>query len=346
MHFAAVTLVIRRIKRVLRKLRRHILFTIAVIAVAVWFTAGVLFSIVEGLDLLTGLYWALVTIATVGYGDVIPSTPMGRFIASLTIVSGIAVFTAAVSVAAGSIVEAAEKRRKGFIHYRGRGHVVVIGWTPAAEAAIRELRLLDVPRAIVLVTEKAPTTLAEPELEDVTIVRGDPTRRETLLRASIHRASMVIVTTNDDAKTALIVLAVRALNPRARIVAEALHPENVDLIHKAGADIVVPTRHLGGKMLAGAIIEPGAAMFVEDISREERREIELHEIPAKPYAGKRYIDVLLELRKKGLTLVAVRRGGRLLANPSDDLYIHEDDVLLVVSPPTTRISGETELDLD
>jgi voltage-gated potassium channel len=324
--------VARLLRRLLRAIKRHVLADVALIAAAVWFTSGALFSLVEGVGFFDGLYWALVTMTTVGYGDIVPHTLYGRVIAMLTIISGIAVYTATISLAAGSLIEAAERRRQGYIRYRGVRHVVVVGWTPASEAAIRELRNRGYTGDIVLVTEKPATVLREAELEGVTLVRGDPTRRDTLLRANVPRANMVIVSTNDDAKTVLVVLAVRGLNGRARIVAEALHPENVELMHKAGADIVVPTRDLGGRMLATSLIEPGAAMFVENISRAEARPIELHEMPAAPYAGRRYIDVLLEMRKKGLTPVALRRRGVLISNPSDDMVIEPDDILVVVMP--------------
>ena len=333
----------RLLRRVKRALRRHVLADVALIAAAVWLTSGLLFSIVEGVGVFDGLYWALVTMTTVGYGDITPHTVYGKVIAMLTIISGIAVYTATISLAAGSIVEAAERRRQGYIRYRGVRHVVVVGWTPASEAAIRELRSRGYTGDIVLVTEKPTAVLREAELEGVTLVRGDPTRRDTLLRANVPRANMVIVSTNDDATTVLVVLAVRGLNAKARIVAEALHPENVELMHKAGADIVVPTRDLGGRMLATSLIEPGAAMFVENISRAEARPIELHEIPAAPYAGRRYIDVLLEMRKKGLTPVAIRRRGVLISNPSDDTVIEPDDILVVVVPSAVSPPGGGEI---
>ncbi len=346
---AGLLSVLLRLARTLRLvMRRHIIFDVLLVAVVVWVTSGTLFALVEGLDLFSGLYWALVTMTTVGYGDIVPTTTAGRIIAMLTIASGIAVYTATISVAASSIVEAAERRRQGYTRYRGVRHIVVVGWTPASEAAIRELRGRGYTGDIVLVTDRPASVVREAVIEGVTFIRGDPTRRETLLRANVPRANMVIVSTDDDAKTVLVILAVRGLNPGARIVAEALHPENVELMHKAGADIVVPTRDLGGRMLATSLIEPGAAMFVEDISRAEARPIELHEIPAAPYAGRRYIEVLLDLRKKGITPVAIRRRGILIPNPADDMVIEPDDILVVVVPgvaagqPTARLAAAAE----
>ena len=329
----AIVVVVRKLKYLVKRAIHDILFDILLIVVVIWLVSGISFSLVEKVDVLTGLYWALVTMATVGYGDITPQTPMGKLIASLTIIGGIVSFTALVSVGAGRIVESAERKRLGYIQYRGRRHIVVIGWTPAAEAAIKELRMRGFRGDIVLVTEKPSAVVREARLEDVAIIRGDITRMDTLLRADIPHASMVIVSTDDDAKTVLAVLAVKALNPQARIVAEALHPENVQLIHRAGADIVVATRHLGGRMLANSLIEPGAAMLLEDISVFlGDRGVQIRELPAGPYAGKKYLDALLELRRKGITLVAIRRGGRLISNPSDDFMIREGDVLIVVIP--------------
>ncbi len=333
---APVAVWLRRLARRIRSIaRRYLLFDILVIAVTVWIVSGTLFSLVEHLSLFNGLYWALVTMTTVGYGDIVPHTAAGKIIAMLTITAGIAVYTATISVIAGSIVEAAEKRRQGYIRYRGVRHIVVVGWTPASEAAIRELRSRGYTGDIVLVTEKPSTVIREADIEGVTLVRGDPTRRETLLRANVPKANMVIVSTNDDASTALVVLSVRGLNTHARIVAESLHPENVGLMHKAGADIVVPTRDLGGRMLATSLIEPGAAMFIETISRAEERPVELHEIPAAPWAGRSYLEALLALREKNLTPVAVRRRGTLIPNPPNDFTLEDDDILVVLAPAGT-----------
>ncbi len=326
--------------KILRKirsaLRRHIIFDLLIMAASVWVIAGVSFSLVENLNIVDGLYWAIVTMTTVGYGDIVPRTMAGRIIAMLTIAAGIAVYTSFISVAASTILEAAQRKRQGYIRYRGVRHVVVIGWTPASEAAIRELRGRGYTGDIVLVTEKPVTAIRESVPPGVTIIRGDLTRRDTLLRANVHRANMIMVSTDSDATTALIVLSVRGLNPKAKIVAEALHPESVELMHKAGANIVVATRDLGGRMLATSLIEPGASMFIEYISKAEAREIEIHELPASVYAGKRYIDVLLELRKKNITPIAIRRRGILIPLPEDDLVIEPDDILVVIGKPQAK----------
>ena len=318
----------RRLRGIARKLSMYPEVVVVLLVTAIWFTSGLLFSIAEGIPLPLALYWALVTITTVGYGDIVPQTWAGRIIAMLTIVAGIAGFTAMVSLTAERLIDAAQRRREGLISYKGSGHVVIIGWNPATEAAYNELRQTGIAKHIVLVHDKGPVI----HDEVTTTVRGDPTRTETLLRASVDKAAMAIVALDDDAKTALTVLAVKALNPRARIVAEALYPEHVDLIHKAGADIVLATRTLGGRLLAAALLEPGAAMFVEDAASTSFGKARFKEIPGERFAGKRFGDVMRELRKRGCTPVAVRRGTALIPNPPDSLVILESDAIVVISP--------------
>ncbi len=327
--FAGVLLSLyRRIRGVIRRLSTHTEAVIVFFAFSVWLSAGIAFSIVEGIPLPDALYWALVTIATVGYGDIVPETPLGRLVASITIIAGIAAFTSLVSVTAERLIEAAQRKREGLIAYKGSGHVVIIGWNPACEAAYNELKNLGIARHIVLVHDRGPVI----HDEVTTTVRGDPTRTETLLRASVDKAAMAIVALDDDAKTALTVLAVKALNPRARIVAEALYPEHVDLIHKAGADIVLATRTLGGRLLAAALLEPGAAMFVEDAASATYGKAKFKEIPGERFAGKRFGEVMRMLREKGCTPIAVRRGTALIPNPPDSLIILESDAIVVVTP--------------
>ncbi|WP_167827832.1 potassium channel family protein [Pyrolobus fumarii] len=327
--FAGVLIALyKKIVGITRKLLTHTEIVIVLFAFSVWIAAGIAFSIVEGINLPDALYWALVTIATVGYGDITPQTPLGKIVACITIVAGIAAFTSLVSVTAERLMEAAQRRREGLIVYKGEGHVVIIGWNPATESAYNELRSLNVAKHIVLVHERGPVI----HDEMTTTVRGDPTRTETLLRASVDKASMAIVALDDDAKTALTVLAVKALNPRARIVAEALYPEHVDLIHKAGADIVLATRSLGGRLLAAALLEPGAAMFVEDAASAAYGKAKFKEIPGKRFAGKPFGEAMRLLREKGCTPIAVRRGTALIPNPPDSLIILESDAIVVVTP--------------
>ncbi len=332
-HVASLIVVARRLKRLFKRLIRDIIFEIALIVIGIWLASGISFSLVEHVDIWTGLYWALVTMATVGYGDVVPHTPIGRLIACLTIVAGIASFTAMVSIAAGRIVERAERRRMGYIRYRGKRHILVVGWSPAAEAAVRELRARGYRGDIVVVTDKPLVQIREAHIPGLTIVRGDCTRRETLLRANVREANMVVVAVDDDAKAVLVVLLVRSLNPKVKIVAEALHPESVELLHRAGADIVVATRYLGGRMLASALLEPGVAMIMEGFAAAAgEHRLWIRELPGEPLAGKKYIDALIELRKRGMTLVAIRRRGELIPNPDDDMVIQPDDILIAVIP--------------
>ena len=314
----------------LRRLWVHTEIVILLFAFGVWLSSGIAFSIVEHIPLPLALYWALVTISTVGYGDIVPETPLGRLVASITIVAGIASFTALLSVTVERLVEAAQRRREGLISYRGEGHVVIIGWNPATEAAYNELKKLGAAKHIVLVHEKGPVI----HDEVTTTVRGDPTRTETLRRAAVDRAAMIIVALDDDARTALTVLAAKGLNPRARIVAEALYPEHVDLIHKAGADIVLATRTLGGRLLAAALLEPGAAMFVEDAAAATAGKARFKELPGSRFAGKTYGEVVKILREKGCTPVAIRRGTALIPNPPDSIVILETDALVVITPRT------------
>ncbi len=337
---ALLAILATRLKRATRRLRGwarrlwvHTEIVILLFAVGVWFSAGLAFSVVEGVPLPLALYWALVTITTVGYGDIVPETPLGRLVASITIVAGIAAFTALVSVTVERLVEAAQRRREGLISYRGENHVVIIGWNPATEAAYNELKKLGAVKHIVLVHEKGPVI----HDEMTTTVRGDPTRTETLRRAAVDRAAMIIVALDDDARTALTVLAAKGLNPRARIVAEALYPEHVDLIHKAGADIVLATRTLGGRLLAAALLEPGAAMFVEDAATATTGKARFKELPGSQFAGKTYGEVVKILRERGCTPVAIRRGTTLIPNPPDSIIILETDAIVVV----THRTGDT-----
>ena len=92
------------------------------------------FQILEGKDVLTSLYWTVITMATIGYGDITPQTTTGKILAMMIAISGIAIYTAFASIIVDYITERNIKRIYGLYSVKEKEHIVIIGWNEATKA--------------------------------------------------------------------------------------------------------------------------------------------------------------------------------------------------------------------
>lgn len=201
------------------------------------------------------LYYVIVTIATVGYGDITPLTTEAKWFSVSVILFGTGAFT----VAIGSlVVPAIEKRMAAAFGNMTpselsllEDHVLVLGHSDITESLLDELgNEVDV----VVVTPDADEA-SELNDRDVNVLTDDPTHEETLRDARIDDASGVVVATRDDANDVLSVLAARRSNPEVRIVAAANDRQHVDKFEEVGADEVISPMEIGGRLLGRSILE-------------------------------------------------------------------------------------------
>ena len=309
--------------------RRKILFTLSIFAIT--FIVGmVLAHRFEGWSLYESMYWTLITMATIGYGDYVPGTWEGRVLAMVMAIAGITSFTALVSTVIETLLSGSFKRALGLERSKWNKHIVFLGWTQAVEAALSELKL-NVPSAKIVIVKPQGVGPIIDEHNIMTIV-GDYTSEDVQLQAGVDKAEYIIVSTGDDSKTILSVLVARKLNSKAVIIAEALSHHVEELIRRAGANCVIPTLSFGGRLLASAIFEPGVAVLIEDVSSSALGNDIVEVKTPKELIGKTVEEAMLELKKRfNATLVGLRRGLTTMINPDINVKIESNDHLLLIT---------------
>lgn len=195
-------------------------------------------------DLATALYFTVVTLATVGFGDVVPTTVETRMFTLTLILFGLGIVATTVATVFGTAVSDSLRR---VLTPRGASmdlddHVILIGSGPIAENTAVELR--ERRHAFVRVLPHA-----DAEAADQGIV-GDPSEDAVLEQAGIRRARLVIAATESDAENAMIALAAKDLNPHVRVLALAQTPERIPRLRRARADLVFAPAAVGGRLLA------------------------------------------------------------------------------------------------
>jgi voltage-gated potassium channel len=198
-------------------------------------------------DLITALYYAMVTMSTVGYGDIVPRTPEARMFTVSVIVLGVAVFATSLTAVIAPLVGQSLRRvinRKG-TGMKRENHFVVIGNTPLAINTWRELA-----KRGRSVTRLVREPLEESQTKDVDVVVGDPSMTDVLREAGADRAEAVLAMLADDSENAFVVLAVKELAGTARTVAAVNDARHLSRVKLVQPDVVIAPQVLGGELAA------------------------------------------------------------------------------------------------
>ncbi len=201
------------------------------------------------------VYYVIITIATVGYGDITPTTQTTKWFSLSVVLFGTGAFTAAVG---SLVVPAIESRMAAAFGNMTpseltllEDHVLVLGYSDITDSLLDELAEAT---DVVVIT---PSSDDASKLKDrgVNVLTDDPTDENVLRDARIEAASGVVVATRDDAQDVLAVLATKQTNPDVRVVAAANEEKNVGKLENVGADEVISPMVIGGRILGKSVLE-------------------------------------------------------------------------------------------
>ena len=314
-----------RLRKIVHRLARRRFLILALVFFTLWFSSSLLFYEAEksqGIDLETSFYWALITMATVGYGDIVPHTEMGRFVAATAAVFGIAVYTLFISTLADYFMEATVKAAMGLGTLHGK-RIIVIGEGSVCDEAVRELVANGIKDDVGWILENQPR--GKPPVDYIVGSLDE----EDLLRAGIKGAEHVIVCHNDDSKAIHASALVKGLNPKAKLTVLAKDKATIRILEQIGVDNIVPVAVLG-RLLASATFEPTVTAFLSDATTAKKG-VDLTEYEA---GGKTIAKIEEET---GYRVVAIvdREGEVHLPRP--DTIVREGEKIIVL-----RKTGEEE----
>lgn len=217
------------------------------------------------------LYFAVVTVTTLGYGDIVPVSQEARAmvafgITPLRIGIWLVLLSTAYEFALKSTIERIQMSR---LKQKLKDHYVICGYGVKGEAAAQELLARGVDPHSIVVIEDDLIHLEQAAELGVIGIRGDATREETLRDASISTAHKALILIDDDRTCVLVCLTVRDMAPDVEILASAREVQNVKLIKQSGADTVVTPSVSGAKLLAASTVTPWSARIIEQFLDHE-----------------------------------------------------------------------------
>ncbi|PYZ93888.1 ion transporter [Salipaludibacillus keqinensis] len=286
-------------------------------------------------DVFSGIWWTVVTISTVGYGDYVPESLLGRVLGMLLILTGIAIFSFFVTNLAASTLVIKEQREKGLGSFKNSGHLLVIGWNERSRMLIRETHRLYPYKEIVLIDETLPKL--PHEYKSVRFIKGSPREDEALVRGNIKDAETVVITANlhveerlADANTILTLISMKGLNPNLYCIAEIITQDQLKNAKRAGADEVIEASFHVSLLLMNASLYHGLTdVIAQMLDHSQKDHLCIHSLP-DTLVGKTFADATEKENSREKFLLGVRRRTETILHPADDFFLKEDDELIYV----------------
>lgn len=292
-------------------------------------------------------YMAVITLTTVGYGEVVPLDATGRVFVMVYLIGGFSVFTYGAFHIGQWIVSAEmqslfERRRMDNQIQHLRDHYIVCGVGRMGRTICNHLRERGKPFVVVDVDEERLRTRAP---EGCLFVHGDATDDQTLRRAGIERARALATVLPTDADNVYVVLSARILSNRLEIIARAGSDAAALKIQRAGANRVVSPYSAGALKIARFMLNPNIEDFLDIADQRGRGDLELADVQVGAkcaYVGKKLSET--DLRDLGIIIVGIRRAnGERLMPPPPNTVIETGDCLFAFGNATAvnRMISET-----
>lgn len=302
-------------------------------AIVVFGTVG--YSIFEGMTPFDAFYMTLITISTVGFGEIKPLGEVGRAITVVIIVLGISTLTYSLGQVLKIFVEGELRRilgRRKLEHQIKslRDHYIVCGYGRIGGVISRELAREQVP---FLVIEQNAAKLEELERHQFLYLEMDATSEETLVRAGVDRAKGLVTAVTSDADNVFITLTARGLRDDLFILARASEQKNEDKLLRAGATRVVCPYLIGGRRMANQLTRPTVIDFIDTTTMDSRMGLHLEEEIVgdnSPLAGRNLVESRIR-QEFGVIIVAIKPPrAEMIFNPLPTQQISAGDVLVVI----------------
>ena len=289
--------------------KRFVLAFATFIALILIGTSG--YHWLEAMSIVDALYMTVITISTVGFGEVRELSSMGRVFTIVLILGGGGLAAFSVTVAVDFIMSGEwrvywQTRRRFQMLSELTNHVIVCGFGRVGRHVADELAAEKVPFIVIDTDEDR---VAHAQKHGYLAITGNAANETLLQKVGIERARAMVAAVDSDAENVFITLTARSLNPNLYIVARANYEDSESKLVSAGANRTMMPYHISGKRIVTTLIRPSVADFLDEVVHAGGLELFLEEVRVEPdseLAGKTISEAQVR-NELGVTVLACRK---------------------------------------
>lgn len=314
---------------------------LAIVLIILVFITGVIgFHFFYDYSWVDALYMTIITVSTVGYGEVQPMGAYGKIFTSVFIISGLFIFGFGLSTITEHILNKnnignlkRNKMKKKIDSFKD--HVIVCGYGQNGKEAVQKLK--DYRKDFVIIDSKEEVFQS---IEDETLnyIVGNATEDEVLMTAGIEQASTLIYTLPSDADNLFIVLSARQLKKTLKIISRATEENSYKKLKLAGADNVIMPDRIGGSHMASLVVVPDLVEFLDNLSvsgRDDSINVEQIAFDKVCSDGREKTIAETDIRKNtGCSIIGYKSpSGAYVVNPEPSLKLEKESKLIMIGRP-------------
>ncbi|MFX3673010.1 MAG: TrkA family potassium uptake protein [Paenisporosarcina sp.] len=311
---------------------RHIFFALIGLLILVGIATGG-FMLFEDIGLFDAFYLTIISLMTVGYGDIVPESDAGKRFALVLIPLGVAVVTYAMGAVASYFIEhqLSEKvwnKRMEHTIKNLKGHIIVCGLGRVGKQIFEQFKEEDV--AVIYIHDSEEEMLGYLP-EGILKIIGNPLEEQILKEANIANAKGLIAALPSDSDNVFITIKAKALNEKIEVVARVENADSEDVLLRAGASRVVNPATIGGRELVSSVLRPESTNLVNLLIHTKEKKQSLEEVKLEEncdYIGKTLKQAAIR-KEMGVSVLGIRRGEDLISNPSSSEELKHGDVLII-----------------
>lgn len=309
------------------KFQRFISDFVKLILLVIVGTLG--FMLVERWSFLDSLYMTVITLTTVGYGEVYPLDTNGKIYAIVLILVGAGVVLYILGDMVELFIDLNLGGRMKYKIVKLSNHQIVCGFGRTGQEVAEHFKEENIPFVVI---EQDPVVASEAEDLGMLVLEGDASTDEALLDAQITKANGIVCALPDDTHNTFIALTAKGLKEDIDIVSRAANPGSEAKLKRAGARMVISPYIICGKRLAASVTHPLVTQFLDFVIHTPGKDLRLEQIPvssASTMVGRTLKETNIK-QESGAMILAVNQSGKLITNPSPDLIFGVGDELIAL----------------